>query len=85
MRLLIGVSKDRHGTFYAIQKVPEHLQEAVARVLDDRSSYATKHCTSGATIRLGDGTPFIHRRTNALQSNFEKPMDFACSPWPLRV
>ncbi len=30
MRLLMGISKDRHGTYYAIKKVPVHLQEAVA-------------------------------------------------------
>jgi hypothetical protein len=35
MRLLMNVSKDRHGTYYAIKKVPEHLQEAVARVLNN--------------------------------------------------
>jgi integrase len=34
MRLLMNVTKDRHGTYYAIKKVPEHLQEAVARVLN---------------------------------------------------
>src|ERR1700721_1508297 len=35
MRLLMNVSKDRHGTYYAIKKVPGHLQEAVARVLNN--------------------------------------------------
>jgi integrase len=33
MRALMGVSKDRHGTYYARKKVPKELQEAVARVL----------------------------------------------------
>ena len=33
MRRLMGVTKDRHGTYYAQQKVPERLQVAVARVL----------------------------------------------------
>jgi integrase len=33
MRLLMNVSKDRNGTYYAIKKVPPALQEAVARVL----------------------------------------------------
>jgi hypothetical protein len=30
----MGVIKDRHGTYYVQQRVPERLQEAVARVLD---------------------------------------------------
>lgn len=34
MRALMGLIKDRHGTFYAQRKVPERLQEAVARVLN---------------------------------------------------
>jgi integrase len=33
-RALMGLMKDRHGTFYARVKVPERLQAAVARVLD---------------------------------------------------
>lgn len=35
MRRLMGISKDRHGTYYAIKKVPKELQEGVARVLDN--------------------------------------------------
>src|SRR3984885_16191582 len=34
MRLLMNVRKDRNGNSYAIKKVPGHLQEAVARVLN---------------------------------------------------
>jgi len=33
MRALMGLIKDRHGTYYAQQKVPERLQAAVADVL----------------------------------------------------
>src|SRR6516165_9031867 len=33
MRRLMGVIKDRHGTYYAQQRVPEPIQAAVARVL----------------------------------------------------
>jgi integrase len=33
MRALMGLIKNRHGTYYARRKVPERLQEAVARVL----------------------------------------------------
>jgi integrase len=35
MRALMGMIKDRHGTYYARHKVPERLQEAVARILDN--------------------------------------------------
>ena len=35
MRVLMGISKNRHGTYYAIKQVPKPLQEAVARVLDN--------------------------------------------------
>lgn len=34
MRALMGLIKDRHGTYYAQRKVPKRLQEAVARVLN---------------------------------------------------
>jgi hypothetical protein len=34
MRALMGPIKDRRGTFYARRRVPERLQEAVARVLN---------------------------------------------------
>jgi integrase len=35
MRALMGLIKDRHGTYYAQRKVPERLQAEVARVLDN--------------------------------------------------
>src|ERR1700730_9700541 len=35
MRALMGLIKDRHGTYYAQRKVPERLQEAVAPVLEN--------------------------------------------------
>jgi integrase len=34
MRAMMGLIKDRHGTYYVQRKVPERLQEAVARVLN---------------------------------------------------
>lgn len=34
----MGLIKDRHGTYYAQRKVPERLQEAVARVLNSAKS-----------------------------------------------
>jgi hypothetical protein len=36
MRRLMGVIKDRNGTFYAQQRVPPHLQAAVPLVLNNR-------------------------------------------------
>jgi integrase len=38
MRALMGLIKDRHGTYCAQQKVPERLQAAVARVLGNGKS-----------------------------------------------
>jgi integrase len=35
MRALMGLIKDRHGTYYARHKVPEPLQAVVARILDN--------------------------------------------------
>jgi hypothetical protein len=35
MRALMGLIKDRHGTYYARHKVPERLQAAVSRILDN--------------------------------------------------
>ena len=35
MRALMGLIKDRHGTYYARHKVPERLQAAVAVILDN--------------------------------------------------
>src|SRR5580700_11155801 len=45
MRVLMGVIKDRNGTYYAQQKVPERLQKAVALVLGNdkpRQAYLKK-------------------------------------------
>jgi hypothetical protein len=39
MRLLMGILRDRHGTYYARKKVPPHLQEALARVLNNGKSH----------------------------------------------
>jgi integrase len=44
-RVLMGIIKDRHGTYYAQRKVPVRLQEAVARVQDqgrERQSFLKK-------------------------------------------
>jgi hypothetical protein len=45
VRALMGLMKDRHGTYYARVKVPERLQEAVARGRDqgkERQSFLKK-------------------------------------------
>jgi hypothetical protein len=38
MRALMGLIKDRQGTYYARHNVPARLQEAVAHVLDNGKS-----------------------------------------------
>ncbi len=38
MRRMMGLHKDRHGTYYARHKVPLRLQGAVARVLENGKS-----------------------------------------------
>ena len=40
-RLLMGIGKNRHGTYYAIKQVPKHLQEVVARVLNNGKARQT--------------------------------------------
>jgi hypothetical protein len=45
VRALMGLMKDRHGTYYARMTVPERLQAAVARVLwqgKDRQTFLKK-------------------------------------------
>ena len=39
MRLLMGISKNRHGTYYAVKQVPVPLQGAVARVLNNGKAH----------------------------------------------
>jgi len=73
MRLLMGISKNRHGTYYAIKKVPAHLQEAVARVLNNgkprhvwlKRSLATK------------GTIEANRRVKAVEIDFDCTLEDA--------
>jgi hypothetical protein len=38
MRVSMGIFKNRHGTWFAQQRVPADLQEAVARVLGDETT-----------------------------------------------
>jgi len=38
MRAIMGLHKDRHGTYHARHKVPSRLQQAVAQVLDNGKS-----------------------------------------------
>jgi hypothetical protein len=38
MRLMMGLIKDRHGTYYARKKVPKRLEAAVAQVLANGKS-----------------------------------------------
>lgn len=50
MRALMGLIRDRHGTYYAQRKVPERLQEAVARVVNaDDASFSRSHSARRAS------------------------------------
>jgi hypothetical protein len=61
MRALMGLLKDRHGTYYARQRVPQGLEEAVARILNNgkvkqvwlKRSLGTKKVAE-ANVRAGE-------------------------------
>jgi hypothetical protein len=73
MRLLMGISKNRHGTYYAIKKVPVHLQEPMARVLDNGKARQTWLKRS-----LGTKDPNgANRRVKPVQIEFDRLLDQA--------
>jgi hypothetical protein len=59
MRALMGLIKDRHGTYFAQQKVPERLRAAVARYLGNgkakqvyqKKSLGTKDLRTATTTK----------------------------------
>ncbi|WP_441256763.1 DUF6538 domain-containing protein [Bradyrhizobium sp. 482_C4_N1_1] len=73
MRALMGLIKDRNGTYYAQRKVPERLQEAVARVLNTgrdrqvflKKSLGTKHLKAANVA----AKPFSTRRCSPSTSS----------------
>ncbi len=71
MRLLMGISKNRHGTYYASRRCQQHLQEAVARVLGNGKSRQTWLKRSLATKDAGDA----NRRAKPVQLEFDRILD----------
>src|SRR6202042_910658 len=73
MRLMMGLIRDRHGTYCARKKVPAQLEEAVARVLNNgkpkqiwlKRSLATKDHTEAK------------RRVKAVQIEFDRLLEQA--------
>jgi hypothetical protein len=66
MRLLMGIVRDRHGTYYARKKVPPRLQEAVARVLNNGK---TRPVWLKAGQRLTSTTTMLSRLFSANNDN----------------
>ena len=73
MPLMMGTSKDRHGTYYARKKVPPHLQEAVARVLGQGKTRQTWLKRSLATKDHSEA----NRRVKAIQIEFDRTLERA--------
>lgn len=73
MRLLMNVTKDRNGTYYAIKKVPKHLQGAVARVLGNGKSRQTWLKRS---LRTKD-VETANRRARLVLTDFDHKLDRA--------
>lgn len=74
MRLLMGITKSRHGTtYYAIKKVPPRLQEAVARVLgkDKQRQVFLKR-----SLHTRDNAE-ANRRVKAVQITFDRILEQA--------
>jgi hypothetical protein len=61
MRALMGLIKDRHGTYYAQQKVPERLQVAVARYLGNGKAKQVLRSNSYEVELTGIVKRFIHK------------------------
>lgn len=73
MRLLMGLTRNRHGTYYAIKKVPHRLQEAVARMLDNGKARQV-------WLKRSLGTKTAHdanRRAKAVLIQFDRILEQA--------
>ena len=68
MRAMMGLHKDRHGTFYARHKVPLRLQEAVAHVLDNGKAKQVWLKRSLGTKKLSEANV----RGKPLQMEFDR-------------
>jgi hypothetical protein len=68
MRALMGLLKDRHGTYYARHKVPERLQQAVAQVRADGKAKQVWLKQSLGTKVLSEA----NRRAKPVQMRFDQ-------------
>lgn len=73
MRSVMGLTKDRHGTYYARKKVPQHLQGAMARVLGNGKTQQTWLKRSLGTKDKGEA----NRRVKPVQIEFDRLLDQA--------
>lgn len=73
MRLVMGLSKDRHGTWYARKKVPPNLREPMARVLNQGKARQTWLKRSLGTKDLKEA----NRRVKPVQIEFDQLLDQA--------
>jgi integrase len=69
----MGLSKDRHGTYYAIKKVPAQLQEAVADLLDNGKQ---RQVWLKRSLGTKDHTE-AKRRIKAVQIEFDRTLERA--------
>ena len=69
----IGLDKNRHGTYEARKKVPRHLEEAVARVLDNGKP---KQVWLKRTLATKDFAE-AKRRVKAVQIEFDRILERA--------
>lgn len=73
MRLFMGLMKDRHGTYYAVRKVPSALEEAVARILGKGRQRQVWLKRSLATKDLTEAK----KRIKPIQIQFDSILDAA--------
>ncbi len=73
MRALMGLIKDRHGTFHAQKRVPDRLQEAVAKVLNSARPRQVFLKKSLGTKALREA----NTRAKPVQMEFDRVLDQA--------
>lgn len=73
MRLQMGITKSRHGTYYAIKKVPSRLEEAVARVLGKNKE---RQAWLKRSLHTKDASE-ANRRAKAVQIEFDRILERA--------
>src|SRR5215510_12178493 len=71
MRALMGVIKDRHGTYYARKKVPKGLEEAVARVLANGKQRQSWLKRSLGTKSLHEANIRARRHARQIREKFQ--------------